>query len=434
MAVVILAVALLVYLPLEPTILGGLSGAVYWLLRLLPDGLIVVAAGLVLLVPGPRRREAIIILWVLAVLAAAIVGLDMLRGFSPGTTVNSLRVLLRYVVLGAALLATVGDPAALIRKLAWALAITVAFQFAVASTQFLAHLWPMINGTTGFSPPDLVGVSGTLGRYDRLGFLMVAGILLVLAGAAPGSRRFGQTLLLMAFVGLALSSSRQALLGLALGAIVLATLPRLHALHRTSRVAVAVMAIAMVVLMPIPTAREQLPDPDSQAVAVPTLPSRMRTSMQLSLDPNRNFRMYYNFRLLPWAAVAEPLLGIGPGQHMNASPATDLGAKVEADGMDWSYARNFMNDSNFGSMVIQFGILLPLAFLALMAWLVLSIWRGLGQRPGEPWLVFAIAYAAVGLLGAGFGPAFEVRTFSLVIWLGLFGGFALLRRPLEGQR
>ncbi len=437
--IIALAVALLVYLPLEGILLGGLSGAAYWTLRLLPDALIALAAAAVLLVGGARRREAVVILSVLAIVSGCVIALDAFRGFAPSTTINALRVLLRYAVLGATLFAVVRQPSRLLRWLAWVLAIGAMFQFVVALTQFGMLLWPMATGTRTLSLPALVGVAGTLGRYDRLGFFMVAAVLLALAGGVPGPRALGRIVLWGGIVGLALSSSRQALIGLAVAAALLAVLPRLAMPMRISRAAIATMAILLALFMPMPTVQLQVADADSpgglSAVSTPSSGDQppARASTQLSLNPNNNFRLYYNLKLLPWAAIHEPLLGFGPGEQVSPTANLQLQQKMEADGMTWDYARNFTSDSEIGSLVVQFGIILPSLFFLFVGWLAFGLLRARWRNLDDPWLSFAVAYTAACLVGAGFGPSFETRTVSVVLWLGLFCGLLLIRRPLAPE-
>ena len=70
-------------------------------------------------------------------------------------------------------------------------------------------------------------------------------------------------------------------------------------------------------------------------------------------------------RPAPWAATEDPLLGLGHGRH-DIIEAARLVAKVRSDGMDWAFARQFMNDSNFTSLAIQFGGIAAAAFLAIL--------------------------------------------------------------------
>jgi hypothetical protein len=451
-AVIALAVGLVLYLPIEPTVLGGLSGAPYWVLRLLPDALIAIAAAAVMLVPGDKRREGVVLLWTLAGVTLAVVLLDALRHFGPGTTINALRVLLRYAVLGAALLAVVREPSTLLRKFAVAIAVAVIIQFAAGIVAVAVSLWPMVTGAQVFSGSALLGVQGTLGRYDRFAFLMVAGVLLGLADAVPGPRWLGRSLIVFGIVGLALSSSRQAMLSLALAAVLLAALPRLRISVRGLRSAVAVVSLLLVVLVRAPTAIQPNSDPDAPTAVVPaatqpaatqpaatplatTQPTAppMRAGLNLSLDPNENFRLYYNLKLLPWAAIHEPLLGFGPGEQSSLSANPALKKKVQQDGTVWPWAIQFTNDSEYASMVIQFGIFLPMLFLLLIGGLAFAMLRSLWHGRDDPWLPFALAYTAACLFGAGFGPAFETRTVSILLWLGLFGGFLLVRPPLAAK-
>jgi hypothetical protein len=88
-----------------------------------------------------------------------------------------------------------------------------------------------------------------------------------------------------------------------------------------------------------------------------------------------------------------------------------------------------MNDSNYTSLVLQFGLVLPMLFGALMAGLALRLLRFTLRGPPSPWITFALAYTAVTVVAAGFGPSFEIRTVSLLLWVGLFGGqLAMTRR------
>ena len=185
-AVVALAVALVLYLPLEPIVVSPLGGAAYWLVRLAPDGLIALAAAAVLLVPQGRRRGAIALLWVVLAVCLAILVAETLRGHRPADSVNALRVLLRYAVLGALLLAVVRDPSSLLTAFGWAIVIGTIVQVAAGLIEFAGMLWPMLAGSQPLSATSLLGVDGTMGRYDRLGYLMVAALLLIDDRAVPG--------------------------------------------------------------------------------------------------------------------------------------------------------------------------------------------------------------------------------------------------------
>jgi hypothetical protein len=432
-----LAVGLLLYLPLEAAVVAHLSGTVYWAVRLAPDALIAVACAAVLLVPQGRRREALVVLWGLAVTSLLVVVLNDLRGQSASDAINGIRVVLRYAVLGALLLATVKDPTSMLRWATIVVAGMAAVQVAIALVQFGQMMWPMVSGAEPFSDTKLLGVSGTLGRYDRLGFLMVGTLLLAMLGAIPGPTWIRRGLPILALVGLAISTSRQAMLGLALAAGLLAILPRLPRNTRALRLGTAVAVVLIAVLLPLHSPSSATTNPDAIG-DTPTGPAPTSTvsrgSTLLSLDPNLNFRLYYSIRFLPWAIVQEPLLGFGPLQEASQTPDPRLKDKLERDGMAWSWARRFMTDSDYVSLVVQFGVILPLMFLGFLGWIAVTLlrWVWSGRDDAGPWPAFGLAYAVAVLIGAFFGPTLEIRTVSILLWVGLFGGLIAIRYRQSG--
>ena len=90
-----------------------------------------------------------------------------------------------------------------------------------------------------------------------------------------------------------------------------------------------------------------------------------------------------------------------------------------------------MNDSNYASMVIQFGVFLALLFMLLILAVAFPLLRQFFRGGREPWVFFGLAYAVVCVIGAVFGPAFEIRNVSILLWLGLFGAAMALKGPLE---
>jgi hypothetical protein len=202
-------------------------------------------------------------------------------------------------------------------------------------------------------------------------------------------------------------------------------------------IGVALVASSVAFALATPGQLPPLPsgDPDSIGVGpsgsarpvVPRIPSGNKGSTQLSLDPNRNFRLYYNLQLAPWAAVTEPLLGFGPREQEAENPDPRLRQQVEDAGMDWEWARRFMNDSNYASLVIQFGIVAPLLFLTFIFFATARAAR-LAIRGGGGLARFAAINGAAVLIAAFFGPAFEIRMVSIILWISLLATVATLRQ------
>jgi hypothetical protein len=277
---------------------------------------------------------------------------------------------------------------------------------------------------------------------------MAGVILLLLARQRMPGRARELFLIAGAFGFLLLSTSRQASVGLAAGAAMLALLP---AGRQARFAAAAVSAFALVVVIaagqvpaapsggddpgvplppPIPGVGVQLPATPPPATPV------VRGSSQLSMDPNRNFRLYLNLVLVPWVIQTDPLIGLGPGAHLDKSASPLLIEKVEADGVDWSFARRFMNDSNYATLLVQFGLPASLLFLGLYAVPAAIVLIRL-RRTAHPVAAFALALGVAMAIAAAFGPAFELRTASSVAWVSIFTALALVlaepRQPVPPE-
>jgi hypothetical protein len=428
-AVTSIALALLVYLPLEAWFLAGLPPALYWFVRLLPDAIIVTCAIVVVALGDPRARSIPVrILWAVAAVAILVVAANTVRGLPIEDSLNAIRVLTRYLVLGLLVWWAADRRAGIGAIVVAAVMLGGAIQLLVATAQVASRL-----ATSGGDATTLLFLDGTFGRYDRFGLFMVAVIVAIVAT----SDRI--RLWRLAFIGacallLYLSTSRQAMVGLGVGCTLLVIWPHLERPRRMLALATAMLAVFLLLTSPSGWAPPAFkPEPGSAGaegggVRGPSRP--IKDAVQLTTDPNRNFRLFYNLELAPWAAATEPLLGFGPRQQVAERPDPRLVARVEAAGMDWQWARNFTNDSNYASMILQFGAIAPALFLLLLTSVIAAVARSAWRRP-DPTARFAVAFAGATMVTAFFGPAFEIRTVSIILWVSLMAALAATRHRVE---
>lgn len=430
--VVAYALALIVYLPLEPALIGWLPPTAYWILRLLPDGLVaVLALAVVLFGDRAAHTTPVRILWAVAVVCLVLVAVNAARGFSIGDSTNAIRLVVRYMVLGLLVWwALIGRPSAGPLVVRAVLAAGV-IQVVISTAEILASVIPSL-GTRALDTSMLFFIDGSLGRYDRLGLLLMS---VVLATIATGERigRPRSALLIACMVLLYLTTSRQAMIGLAVASALLLVFPGTAPRRRVLAFSLAALSVLFVLAVPLrttpPAAAE---DPDttvlpSSVPSAPANPTGPKADVELSVDPNINFRLFYNLTLAPWAAATEPIMGFGPLQQVAERPDPRILARLEAAGMPWDWARPFMNDSNYASLVVQFGIIAPGLFLLLLLSVTARVART-ATRPSEAFARFAVINTAAVLVAAWFGPAFEIRMISIILWVALMAAIAL--RPI----
>jgi hypothetical protein len=435
--VVASALALIVYLPLEPALIGGLPGAWYWVARLLPDGLVAaLAAGIVAVGDRRARTLPIRLLWIVGAVAAVVVVADWARGFSVVDSINAIRVFTRYLVLGLLVWWALGDGERIGPIILTALFVVGGLEIAAAAVQIVARVPGVLSGSAAAAPSSFFFLSGTLGRYDRFGLLMMSVIIAIVATGQP-LRRAAIGLLAVCLFLLYLSTARQAMVGLVVAGLVVAVAPRMLARNRALGVALAALGVALVFatprVLPAPPATNDetsgsagtppaaVTSEDSQTVTV------SKGRLDLSTVATKNFRLYYNLDVLPWAAATRPLLGFGPGENLAVRPAPLLKAKIESTGISWDFARRFMADSNYASLVVQFGVIVPGLFLLLLGGVTARVgWDAF--RRGDPFARFAAVFAIAVLAAAWFGPAFEIRSVSVLLWVALMAALATVRR------
>jgi hypothetical protein len=232
--------------------------------------------------------------------------------------------------------------------------------------------------------------------------------------------------------------------GLIVAGIVAAALPGVVSRLRVLSIVLALSAVVMVAITPSalsvvnaggdpPTSQATTPRASSSVTATPGATAASATpkpvekgGTSISADPRRNFRLYLLVAVLPWAATQEPLLGFGPGEQVAANPDPRLAEFVGRSGLKWSQIVPYMNDSQYASLVIQFGVLITGAFLALLLSCLAGVARA-AVRSTEALPRFAALFGLVALVAAALGPFFETRTDSIVLWVPLLVALGAVR-------
>ena len=427
------ALALIVYLPLEPALIGGLPGAWYWVARLLPDAF-VAALAFAVVIAGDRRARTLPIrlLWIVGVVAAVVVVADASRGFSVVDSINAIRVFVRYLVLGLLVWWAVDGRLGIGSIILTAVFVVGGLEIAVATFQILLRIPAVLSGSAATAPSSFFFLTGTVGRYDRFGLAMMSVAIAIVATGQPLRRRAIGLLGVCLFL-LYLSTARQAMVGLVVAGVVVALAPRMLPRNRALGAALAVLGVALVFatprVLPAPPATDQETSArggdlsgDASNVTV------SKGQLTLTTAPTQNFRLYYNLDVLPWAAATRPLLGFGPGEQVAQHPNRVLKAKIESTGIAWDFARRFMDDSNYASLVVQFGVIVPFLFLLLLGTVTARVgWDAI--RRGDTFARFAAVFALAVLAAAWFGPAFEIRSVSVLLWVALMAALATVRSP-----
>lgn len=432
--VVLFAVGLIVYLPLEYGLIGWTPAPLYWVLRLLPDALIG-ALALAVIAFGDRsaRTLPVRLLWGVGAVTVVLIAANAFRSISPVDSINAIRVLVRYLALGLLMwwaIAYGGGPSAReVAQLVVAAILTIgAIEITLVAIQIVVRLASAAIAEAPSGATSLFLVDGSLGRYDRLGLLLM---VVAITALATMVRRDPWRLAVLgaSLVVLYLSTSRQAMTGLAAGAALIALLPHAPALRRGLGVAAAAATVGLILVTPSRLPSAPTADPDGTAPPPPVVVSKGST--EVTTDPQKNFRLFYNLELAPWALGTEPLYGFGPGRQSAEHTDPRLEARVEAAGIDWAWARFFMNDSNYASLAIQFGAVAPALFLLLIGAAIAIALRD-ARRGLDSVSTLSVGVAAGVLVAAFFGPAFEIRPLSIVFWVVLMIGVSAgLARPVR---
>lgn len=430
------SVALIPYLSIESVILAPLPDPYYWVVRLAPDAIIAALVVAVIVVDGSIQhvdRKPL-----LAVIGAilTLVAIECLRGFPIQDAINYVRVAVRFVLLGCLILYYGPRLTGLADRIAAVLPAVGAFEIIVGVGQ-------SIGGFITGGLQNAFFVQGTFDRYDRYGLFMMAVALLLLTKPLIHRRAVSRMLLIASIAAIFLSTSRQALAGLGAGILLLIVITR-----APQRRLVLLPLLSVIALLVLSTP-QQFPDSNVDRLAphrtevttalsgtvssnpafmkqpiLPTLrvanhiPTDIKGPLTLSADCNQNFRIWLNGLMLPWAAIQEPLAGFGPGANTALLPDLRIYEFVTDCGMSWSYARQFMGDSNYASWVIQFGLVFPGMLIGLLLGLMRTATRLVRHRSRQ-FPLFAVTYAGGVACACFFGPAFEMRPTSALLWIAL---------------
>lgn len=416
--VVIIAVSLITYLPIEPAALSAAPETWYWPLRLAPDAVVALLSTIAILDRWMDRRARLILL-VVAGCAAAVTLANFIRGFPVVDSINALRVLIRYVPVGV-LLWGYGRHIAAKPIVVFALLLSGGIQIVAGIAGVVAD----VSATDGPWLAEILLEDGTTGRYDRYGLFVTLAMLGALVAGNTWDTRLAYVVVPLLTAALIASNSRQAALAACVGLVLMAALPILRPRWRFVGALACGAVMTSILLVPavpaVVLADDEVPPSVPTESAEPPVPSHppsptTRGSSAISTDPNENFRLFLVLDLAPWAVSQEPLLGMGPGAHIADDPDPRLRQYVTDAGTTWSWARRFTNDSNYASMAIQFGLPLTLSFTGLVTGLTVRAgWRAWRRRDSHALL--AAAAAVVVMTAALFGPAFETRMTSIVLW------------------
>jgi len=363
---------------------------------------------------------------------------EVARGSGVSDSINAIRVLTRYVLLGAVVWGYASEVPEFNSKV-------VAVLYGAGTLQVLICLVSLgadLATTTHRRMSSLFFISGTFGRYDRLGLFMMAVVILLLANLKRQRVHARLLLLTASLFILYLTTSRQAMLGVAVAAVSAALMPGRPPLLRVASLVILGVVALMVTSTPTVMPANLPADPVDQTAATTSSQSRVSTtqkeslthkgSLALSLDCNRNERLWANIVLAPWAIAQRPVLGFGPRAQDALNPDPELSSFVTRCGSSWSWMRQFMDDSNYAKLAIQFGAVFPALYLSLLLALTIHAWRTAIVAAGT-FPSFAALFASAILVVAAFAPAFEIRATSAILWVSLFAVFAISFKSKGGD-
>ena len=183
----------------------------------------------------------------IGIVTAFVVVVNTARGFPVADSVNALRVLVRYLVLGVLLWWAVDGRGHVDILVIRGVLIAGVLQIAVASIQIVSRI--VGPHGTDLNSTGLFFLDGTLGRYDRFGLLLM-GTIIAFVATTTRIRSWRLLPIAACVVLLFLSTSRQAMVGLSVACLLIALLPALTQRHRVFASTMAAVGLAMILVSP----------------------------------------------------------------------------------------------------------------------------------------------------------------------------------------
>jgi hypothetical protein len=429
-----LVVALLVYLPLEPTLLTYLPAALGPVLRYAPEALLDIAVLWRVLPNRARLRRSLrpvalpalglVVLWESSVIRNAT---------STGTALIGLRSEFRFVPVAIAVVLSneAAKDALLYGRAAFGISL---FEVGVLLAQalggepirsiFRAHYDLTLGGIQGTSV-DSSNVFGTFPDYNSYGsFLVFTGIVIAAAGSVGLRCRplVVRSALAAITLGILVSGSRESLVALVIGVgammYVRADLTRLT-------FAFAFVMLALVLVVSYGTGGN-LSASERANTGIGEV-SRLRNLASPSLvssnpnDPRSNFRLYLLRSNVGLVWHSAPVLGFGIGSVTDPTRVSDGTSPIfRTQAGRRAVLFNYARDGNWGLLLLEagFGGVLALAFV------FVALGRVALRGVGTHWSGLALLGALAATLVLGFFQSvLQLQAPSFVLWL--LAGFAL---------
>ncbi|QJC51120.1 hypothetical protein HGI30_05785 [Paenibacillus albicereus] len=412
------------YIPIEPFIVSWFSLSLSDLMRIIPELLLsAVLAGTILSKFREGRVNGIPDTLLLSVIMFAIV-ISLYNNIGLIDMVMGGRLFFRFALVYF-IVRLLPDTTGLYGRLLNLLTKLLYFEVVLGLMQFLskAVFGPAPWNTFGdnlIMAGSTFGVQGTLGRYDQYGmFLAIIAILSLSRYFIQNEAKFLP--ILAALAGILLSTSRQALIVLVIGAIVVSLAARgKQALQKKGKIVTFSILLACTVgavfllLTPSGDSRGFVTSERNPLEQITTL----FDANTYSTTKENNFRLFYITNVGEQLLKRDPL-GLGLNTFGSAQTVADNKTLYYKYGITDQYFLKFVADVNWISILGQIGIIGSLLFLGFLLSIAFqSLYRAKKATTDEQAILIAAAALVICFIVAGFlGPNFEIRSNSFYLWL-----------------
>ena len=185
-------------------------------------------------------------------------------------SINAIRLVVRYQALGLLVWWAAKGRVSVAPLVVLAIFTAGLVELAIVGAQLAMAIARLVRKPDRDSiSSDLLYVDGSTGRYDRLGLLLMS--VAIAALATSGRISLGRLVLVAACMAtLYLSTSRQAVLGLAVACTLLAVFPRVSLGFRGLAAGLAVTSLVLVLIAPGGSATAASVDESDSAASAPT--------------------------------------------------------------------------------------------------------------------------------------------------------------------